>query len=349
MSDRAGPATRIVRAILALPDPVIDRLAGGPPIVLDGRVLNRRVQAMIHIGERLGLTPNEDDDSVEERRERLARAAALAMPKRTGIHTSDRRIPGPAGEIPVRIYRRYGITEVAPAIVYLHGGGWATGDLETHDGTCRVLADQSDCVVVAVDYRLAPEHPFLAAVDDAVAAYRWVHQHADELAIEPGRVGVMGDSAGGNLAAVIAQVTRDTDVPPPVAQCLVYPATDMRMREPSHETFSAGFFLTRAAMHWYRRAYVPDEADWDSPLASPIEQTDLSGLAPALVVTAGFDPLRDEGRRYAERLAEAGVPTRYRCYDDLVHGFFGMGILPDGVELVSEICAAMGDLMHDDP
>src|SRR5690606_41445969 len=201
-------------------------------------------------------------------------------------------------EIPVRIYRRHGITEGAPAIVYLHGGGWATGDLETHDGTCTVLADQRDCVVVGVDSRLPPEHPFPAAVDDAVAAYRWVHQHADELAIEPGRVGVMGDSAGGNLAAVIAQVTRDTDVPPPVAQGLVYPATDMRMREPSHETFSAGFFLTRAAMHWYRRAYVPDEADWDSPLASPIEENGPNGLAPAWVGTAGGEHLRGGGGRY---------------------------------------------------
>ncbi len=159
----------------------------------------------------------------------------------------------------------------------------------------------------------------------------------------------MGDSAGGNLAAVIAQVTRDTDVPAPVAQCLVYPSTDARMRELSHQTFAEGFFLSKASMHWFREQYLPDETDWDSPLASPIEQPDLTGVAPAIVVTAGFDPLRDEGRRYAERLADAGVAVRYRCYDDMVHGFFGMGVLPGGMELAAEICFGMGELMHDVP
>jgi acetyl esterase len=271
------------------------------------------------------------------------------MPRRTEVHAVDRLIPGPAGQIPIRVYRRFGLPDASPAVVYLHGGGWVTGNLDSHDGSCRLLADESDCVVVAVDYRLAPEHPFPAAVDDAVAAYRWVHERAAELSIEPGRVGVMGDSAGGNLAAVIAQVTRDTDVPPPVAQCLVYPSTDIRMREPSHTTFASGFGLTRAGIEWYRSLYLPDPADWDSPLASPIEQPDLSGVAPALVVTAGFDPLRDEGRRYAERLTEASVPTRYRSYDDMVHAFFGMGVLPTGMAMAGEICVGMGDLMHDVP
>jgi acetyl esterase len=160
---------------------------------------------------------------------------------------------------------------------------------------------------------------------------------------------VMGDSAGGNLAAVIAQVTRDTDVPAPVAQCLVYPSTDALLRERSHELFADGFFLTRESIEWFRAQYLPDPADWTSPLASPIEQQDLSGLCPALVVTAGFDPLRDEGRRYAARLAEAGVAVRERCYDDMVHGFFGMGILPVGMGLAAEICLGMGELMHDTP
>jgi acetyl esterase len=350
MEERARLATRLVRRVLALPDPIIDRLAGGPPIVIDGRVLNRRVQVLLHLSERLGLSPDEGvSDDPAKRRARLSRSAGRAMPQRMGIHVADRRIPGPAGQIPVRIYRRFGLPDASPAIVYLHGGGWVAGDLETHDGSCRLLADESECVVVAVDYRLAPEHPFPAAVDDAVAAYRWVHEHAPELSIEPGRVGVMGDSAGANLAAVIAQVTRDTDVPAPVAQCLVYPVTEIRMRQPSHQLFPAGFFLTREGIEWYRRQYLPEESDWDSPLASPLEQQDLSGLAPAIVVTAGFDPLRDEGRLYAERLADAGVSTRYRCYDDTVHGFFGMGILPGGMEMAAEVCVSMGELMHDTP
>lgn len=347
MDERSSLATRLVRRLLALPDPLLDRLVGAPPVTLDGRVLDRRVQLMLHVGERLGLGEIDADASAAERRERLARSAAIGMPLRTNLHVTQRLVPGPAADIPVRVYRRFGLAEGSPAIVYLHGGGWATGDLDTHDGSCRLLADESDCVVVSVDYRLAPEHPFPAAVDDAVAAYRWVHRSAMELSVEPGRVGVMGDSAGGNLAAVVAQVTRDTDVPPPAAQCLVYPATDLRMREPSHKLFANGFLLSHDSMVWYRSRYLPDESDWDSPLASPIEQTDLSGVAPALVVTAGFDPLRDEGRRYAERLADAGVPTRYRCYDDMVHGFFGMGVLPGGMAMAAEICAGMGDLMHD--
>jgi len=327
----------------------MDRLIGAPPIVRDGRVLNRQVQAIISLGERLGVVGGVPSTNVEVRRAELRRSTALGMPTWTGIYVTERRIPGPAGEIPVRIYRRMGRPEPVPAIVYLHGGGWVVGDLDTHDGSCRLLAHESECVVVAVDYRLAPEHPFPAAVDDAVAAYRWVHDHTSELSVEPGRVGVMGDSAGGNLAAVVAQVTRDTDVPAPVAQCLVYPATDMLMRERSHELFSEGFLLSRADIEWLRSQYLPDRNDWDSPLASPIEAPDLTGVCPAIVVTAGFDPLRDEGRRYADRLTEAGVAVRYRCYDDMVHGFFGMGVLPGGLGLAAEICLGMGDLMHDTP
>jgi acetyl esterase len=349
MAIRRGASFRVLSALLGLPDRVLDRAIDAPPIVRDGRVLNRSIQAMMVLGERLGIMEDGKADTVEQRRADLRRLAALGMPTWTGIHVTERRVPGPAGDIPVRIYRRLGRPEALPAIVYLHGGGWAVGDLDTHDSTCRLLADESECVVVSVDYRLAPEHPFPAAVDDAVAAYRWVHDHATELTVEPGRVGVMGDSAGGNLAAVVAQVTRDTDVPAPTAQCLVYPATDALMREPSHELFAEGFFLSRADIEWYRERYLPDPTDWESPLASPIEAPDLSGLCPAIVVTAGFDPLRDEGRRYAERLADAGVPVRYRCYDDLVHGFFGMGVLPGGVEIASEICVGMGDLMHDTP
>ena len=349
MAVRRGISFRSLSGILGLPPGVMDRLIGEPPIVRDGRVLNRNVQAMMVLGRRIGVISDDEPTSVQQRRSDLRRAAGLGMPTWTGIYVTERRIPGPAGDLPVRIYRRMGRPDPAPAIVYLHGGGWVVGDLDTHDGSCRLLAHESECVVVSVDYRLAPEHPFPAAVDDAVAAYRWVHAHAGELGVEPGRVGVMGDSAGGNLAAVVAQVTRDTDVPPPVAQCLVYPATDALMREPSHSIFAEGFFLTRASMEWYRAQYLPDPSDWASPLASPIETSDLRGTCPAIVVTAGFDPLRDEGRAYAERLAAAGVDVRYRCYDDMVHGFFGMGVLPGVIGLAAEICAGMGDLMHDAP
>ncbi|HTO00951.1 MAG TPA: alpha/beta hydrolase [Microthrixaceae bacterium] len=349
MTDRMSPATRAASALLRMPEPMINRLIGSKPVELDGRTLNRRLQFMLEMSAKAGMDRASRPQSIEERRNDLLRASALAMPSRQGLHVTNRHVPGPAGNIPVRLYRRYGLTDECPAIVYLHGGGWATGNLDSHDGSCRLLASESDCLVISVDYRLAPEHPFPAAIDDAVAAYRWSHQNSAELSIEPGRIGVMGDSAGGNIAAVIAQVTRDTDVPPPTAQCLIYPGTDMLMREPSHRLFADGFFLTNDAMKWYRDQYLPDTSDWTSPLASPIEQDDLSGIAPAFIVTAGFDPLRDEGRRYGERLAEAGVPVRYRCYDDMVHGFFGMGILPGGMEICSEICFAMGSLMNDTP
>ena len=342
--ERTTLATRIARRALALPDAVLDRVIGAPPVVVDGRVLNRRVQAIITVGDRLGLTSEEWD--VQARRRQLRQASGIGMPRRQGIHVADRRIPGPAGEIPVRVYRRLGGPAEPPSIVYLHGGGWVVGDLDSHDGSCRLLADVTGCVVVAVDYRLAPEHPFPAAVEDSLAAYRWVQEHHAELGTEAGRVGVMGDSAGGNLAAVVAQVTRTGEVPAPVAQCLVYPGTDAHLDAPSHKLFGEGFFLTREGMEWFRAHYLPDPDDWDSPLASPLLEPDLSGVAPAVVVTAGFDPLRDEGRAYADRLAEAGVSVRYRCYDDMVHGFFGMGVLPEGMAIATEVCAAMGDLMH---
>jgi acetyl esterase len=340
-NERASFLTRAARRVLGLPRPVLDRLIGAPPISVDGRVLSRQVQALVVLGERTGNRANSTD--VATRRRDMRRVAAIGMPTRLGIHTSDRVIPGPGGDLPVRVYRKLGGPGQAPAIVYYHGGGWVVGDLDSHDGCCRVLADVSGCVVVSVDYRLAPEHRFPAAVDDAVAAFRWVQEHHREVGVLAGRVGVMGDSAGGNLAAVVAQRCRDED--PPVAQSLVYPATDAHLDSESHRLFAEGFFLTRQDMEWFRGHYLPEVATWDSPAASPLLADDVSGLAPALVVTAGFDPLRDEGAAYAERLEAAGVPCEYRCYDDLVHGFFGMGVLPDGVAIISEICAATGKLM----
>lgn len=346
MTMRRSVPFRVLAALLAQPEHRLARLIGAPPVVLDGRMLNRSLQAMIVAGDRLGITATDDESTVDQRRADMRRTTKLGMPTWTSVHVNERRIAGPGGELALRVYRPLGLTGTPPAIVYLHGGGWVVGDLDTHDSCCRLLSIESRCVVVAVHYRLAPEHPFPAAVEDAVAAYRWVQTHSTDLSVAPGRVGVMGDSAGGNLAAVVAQLMRDTDVPSPVAQCLIYPATDAHMCDPSHDTFAEGFFLTKASIQWYRSHYLPDPDSWDSPLASPVLEADLSGVAPAIVVTAGFDPLRDEGRRYADRLVEAGVDTHYRCYDDMVHGFFGMGVLPGGVETIAEICASMGELMH---
>lgn len=332
--------------MLSAPDIMIDRLIGAPPVQIDGRTLNRSVQLMMSVSEKLSLRLSIENASAKQRRDELAQAARLAMPVRRDIEVTNRTFPGPAGEVPIRIYRRFGLTGPAPAIVFYHGGGWAAGDLDTHDACCRVLAGESSCVVVSVDYRLAPEHPFPAAIEDAVAAFEWVTNNAVELTILPDRVGVMGDSAGGNLAAVVAQQTRKGELAPPVAQCLVYPATDTSFAQRSHDLFASGFFLDRTSMEWYRASYLPDEADWSDTRAAPIKETDLSGLPPAYVITAGFDPLRDEGKLYADAMADAGVPVHYRCYDDMVHGFFGMGILPNGIERIAEICATMGEMMH---
>jgi acetyl esterase len=206
--------------------------------------------------------------------------------------------------------------------------------------------------VVAVEYRLAPEHPYPAAVDDALAAYAWVHRHSDEVGHAEGQVGVVGDSAGGNLAAVVALETRPEgangtlDVPPPVAQGLLYPALDARLDSTSIRAMADGFFLTKESMEYFRSCYLPDRSVWEAGRASPLLAADHHGLAPALVVTAGFDPLRDDGSHYAEVLAKSGVEVDYRCYDDQVHGFMSMGFLPDCLALATEVCEAMGRLMR---
>jgi acetyl esterase len=233
----------------------------------------------------------------------------------------------------VRHYRPLGAedAEVLPALVYFHGGGWTIGDLDTHDVPCRELANLARCAVLSVDYRLAPEHKFPAAVEDAVAAVRWVHAHAGALRIDPARIAVGGDSAGGNLAAVAALALRDAGGPPLAMQALFYPATDMAADAPSHFELAEGHLLTRDAIVWFMGNYLrrpEDVADWR---ASPLRAADLSGLPPAYVVTAGFDPLRDEGQAYAEALERAGVAVTYECFEGMIHGFITMaGVIAAG-------------------
>jgi acetyl esterase len=234
---------------------------------------------------------------------------------------------GPAGGIPVRLYRPLGTSadERLPALVYFHGGGWTIGDLDTHDVPCREFANLARCAVVSVDYRLAPEHKFPAAFDDAVAATRWVHANAGALGIDAGRLAVGGDSAGGNLAAAVAIAFRDTRGPRIAMQSLIYPATDMAADTPSHLAFAEGYMLTRDAVLWFKGNYLrgpEDEGDWR---ASPLRAEDLAGLPSAYLITAGFDPLLDEGRAYADRLRAAGVTVTYECFAGMIHGFVTMG------------------------
>ena len=338
-----SPGARLARRALAAPAPLIDRVAG-PPRAVDGRVLDRSAQALLAIGER--VAPDRSTTDVAAMRTQMRQVAPLGLPVRTDVITADRILAGPGGALEVRSYRPAYTADPPPVWVYAHGGGWVTGDLDTHDATCRLLAAEGRCAVVSVHYRRAPEHPFPAAIDDVLAAYGWVHDRADELDVDRGRVGLMGDSAGGNLAAVVSLLARDLDVPSAAAQCLVYPAVDLTMSSASHRSMSEGFGLDHAAMVRYRTMYLPDDVEWTDPRVSPWFAPDLSGLPPALIVTAGFDPLRDDGAMYADALRKVDVPVRYRCYDDQIHGFFGMGVLPGGMVRVREVCRLAGDLLH---
>ncbi len=250
------------------------------------------------------------------------------------------------GGLALRLYRPRAATPVAaaggdPVLVYFHGGGWVIGDLDTHDVLCRQLCAASGAAVVAVDYRLAPEHRFPAAFDDALAATRWVQRQAGALGLDAGRLAVGGDSAGGNLAAAVAIAMRDAGDVPPVLQLLIYPATDQRWLTESYRANGQGYLLTAESMAYYRGHYLPDPATFTDWRASPLLAANLKNLPPALVLTAGFDPLRDEGRQYADTLSAAGNRVQYVCYERQVHGFITMSKILDEARSAVALCAAV--------
>ena len=245
-----------------------------------------------------------------------------------------------AGSVPVRLYRPTATQTPQPVLVYLHGGGWTIGDLDTHDVLCRQLARDGACAVVSVDYRMGPEHRFPAAVEDCVEAFAWVQSQAQALHLDASRMAVGGDSAGGNLAAALCLVQREAGRPLPAFQLLIYPATDMRAVAPSHTTNGQGYMLTNDSIHWYRGNYIGDQADWSDWRASPLLAQSHAGLPPALVLTAGFDPLRDEGLQYANALSAAGVPTQYVCFERQIHGFITMGRVIEEAHTAVGLCGA---------
>ena len=245
-----------------------------------------------------------------------------------------------AGSVPVRLYRPTAAQTSQPVLVYLHGGGWTIGDLDTHDVLCRQLARDGACTVVSVDYRMGPEHRFPAAVDDCVDAFDWLRAHAQELQLDTSRMAVGGDSAGGNLAAALCLVQREAGRPMPAYQLLIYPATDMRAVAPSHTTNGQGYMLTNDSIAYYRGNYTAEQADWDDWRASPLLAPSHAGLPPALVMTAGFDPLRDEGLQYANALSAAGVPTQYVCFERQIHGFITMGRVIEEAHTAVGLCGA---------
>ena len=260
------------------------------------------------------------------------------------FHAEDRRLAGPGSDIPIRIYmpREIRTTEKLPVLMWFHGGGFVIGSLETHDSVCRMLANQADCIVVAVDYRLAPEAKFPAAVEDCEAALKWVALHAVEFGGDPACIAVGGDSAGANLATVMAILARDASHPKLVFQLLIYPCTAPEPETASHHKFKEGYLLTRNSITWFYRQYLRSGKEVNDFRFAPLILDDLSGLPPALIIVAGYDPLRDEGMDYARRLIEAGNRVRLSNYEGMIHGFYLMGGAVDGARrAVNESAAAL--------
>ena len=268
--------------------------------------------------------------------------AAAAVRSDDGLKSvEDRTISGPGGELPIRVYRP-DVNGTPPVVVFFHGGGWTIGSIASHDAVAAQLAVRTGAVVVSVEYRLAPEAKFPAPLDDCHAATAWVAGHAEELGVDASRLAIAGDSAGGNLAAAVALVARDQG-PAICFQALIYPVVDHLTDWPSYAENAEGYMLERTAVAWFTANYLASDADAADWRASPIRSTDLAGLPPALVITANFDPLRDEGEAYGRRLGEAGVPVVVHRYDGMIHGFFGMPGITQGDVALDEVATALRD------
>jgi len=302
-------------------------------------MLDPQAQALIDLIAERGLPPTHTLTPPEARTFYRDRRAFSQPAPRPMAEVRDLAAPGPLGDIPLRLYRPAGVASPAPTLVYLHGGGWVIGDLDTHDVLCRQLADEAGCVVVAVDYRMGPEHRFPAAPDDCLAATRWLQAQAATLGLDASRMAVGGDSAGGNLAAVVCLAWRDAAEPLPLKfQLLIYPATDMRATAPSHTSNGQGYMLTSDTIAYFQGHYLSpaERTDWR---ASPLLHGQLAGLPPALVLTAGFDPLRDEGRQFADALSAAGSSAQYVCFERQIHGFITMGRVIAEADTAVGLCA----------
>ncbi|GEE03460.1 putative lipase/esterase LipN [Gordonia spumicola] len=333
---------RGARAVAQLLDHLprsVKRAVGGTPIVVDGEPLDPTVQIVLRM---ISAMPGSDftETPEDEGRKALDREALIFGGAPLPVDVESLTVPSADGPIPARMYRPCG-SRPAGLVIYFHGGGWVLGGLESHDATCSFLASNADVCVMSVDYRLAPEHPFPAGVDDAVAAFRFAVEHADALGIDPSAIAVAGDSAGGNLSAVVAQVTAATGEQSPALQVLLAPVVDMSVKRPSYKLFGTGFFLDEHHMDWYRERYLTDPDQALDPRVSPLLAEDVSGVASAYVAVAGFDVLRDEGIAYARRLREAGVPTVLRNHATLVHPFPAALTVGACRDAVREIVAAI--------
>jgi acetyl esterase len=329
-----------LRALPRIPDGMKRLLLGGRKVTVDGNTLDTTLHLMLTAQRAAGIGGLVSSDDPVAARSQIEILSAHLRQNIAVAGVTNLSIPGPAGDIPARHYRASAVG--APLLVFYHGGGFCIGSLDTHDDLCRLICRDGDVHVLSVDYRLAPEHPAPAAVDDAFAAYRWAVDRATDLGADPARIAVGGDSAGGNLSALVSIRARDEGTALPALQLLIYPATDLAGDKRSKTLFSDGFFLTKRDMDWFTDNYLSGDVDASDPRVSPLLTDDLSGLPPALLLTAGFDPLRDEGRQYAQALRDAGGTVDYREFGSLVHGFatfFPLG--GDSTTATTEMISAM--------
>ncbi len=336
-------AQLMLRGILSLPEGILLRLAGGAALEIDGRRLDPRMQFL--------ATQLRRGPSLPEMTPAQARAAAAAGFKAVnaarpgGVAVEEEAIPGPGGALPVRHYRPQGEAGRLPGLVYFHMGGWVIGDLDTCDSFCALIAKRAQAHVMSVDYRLAPEHKFPAAMEDAIAAYEWLRANAAGRGVGDS-IGVGGDSAGGCMSAVVCQEVKRRGGIQPAAQLLIYPATDLDWQGGSLDSCAQCPPLTREIMEWFGGHWLNESKEAAEVMASPLRSEDLSGLAPAIVVTAGFDVLRDQGRAYADKLAAAGVAVDYVCEDRLAHAFTAyMGVLPGAGRACEAMAGKIGALL----
>jgi acetyl esterase len=333
--------TQISRVLLRLPLSWVSVLAG-PSRSVDGYILDTRMQWLLKLIAHTGRPPLQELPVPQARAEYAMSMHVLGgWPVPVG-ELVDRTIPGPGGRIPIRTFRpQKAATKPRGILVYLHGGGWTIGDVASYDKPCRYLAAKSGCIVVSVGYRLSPEAKFPAAIEDCLAAFRWVAEHAASLGGRPDCIAIGGDSAGGNMAAVCSLQLRDEPGPKPAFQLLIYPATDLAQHRPSYQSCGQDFLLTIAMMQWFMGHYLADPAQAQDPRVSPLLAPDVSGLPPTFLCTAGFDPLRDEGKAFAEKLQAAGVPTIYRNFESLTHGFVGFTAIAAAARAMDEIAFAL--------
>lgn len=347
---RAG--TKVTPKLLPVLPDRLKRVLSGRALVIDGNTLDPTLQMFTRSLGLIGVPGLVLDEHDLDRSRQAMRDLCVSLGGPPApVRVDELSIPRPGGLIGARHYRPEHENPAPPLLVFFHGGGYVMGDLDAYDALCRQLCHEADLQVLSVDYRLAPEHKAPAAVDDCLTAYRWAVRHADRLGADPTRIAVGGDSAGGALAAVVAQQVRDDDGPRPVLQLLIYPWADIAAPSRSRTLFAEGLVLTQHDLDWCAAAYLDgSEIGPSDPRVAPLRAADLAGLPPAIVLTAGFDPLRDEGERYARALADAGVPVDLRRMPSLVHGFVNFNALGGAcAAAVAEMIVALRDrLRHDD-